>query len=108
LVTQKQVETVQDRFKKYCHQKKKLFIPDEARDPSIAKSLYKYHEEFSSLDVLDECIIKYIDDHEGTILIYDFAIVVGKIREQVEAERASVENFKKTLAETKARMESGY
>lgn len=102
------VVTIQERFAKYCDEKGKLFIPDEDRDPSIAKSLYRYHEKFSSLDVLDKCIVEYIDSTDGTILIYDFAIIVGEIRSKVEAEEKSREQFKKIMEQTKERMESGY
>lgn len=103
-----EVETVQDRFRKYCDQHEKLFIPDETRDPAIAKSLFKFHKQHYSLRLLDECIVDYIDNHDGPILIYDFAIVVGKIRGRLEAEKESREKFDQIAQETKKRMEQGF
>lgn len=99
---------IQTLFQKRCDERKKLFVPDEARDPTIAKSLYRYHEKFSSLEMLDKCIIEYIDSCDGTVLIYNFAIVVGKIREKLEAEEKSKAEFNKIMEETRKRMESGY
>lgn len=99
------IHTVQERFQKYCDDKGKLFIPDELRDPSISRSLFKYHQKYSSLDVLDKCIVDYIEGHEGTITIYDFAIVVGKIRERIEHEVELKKEFDDLVSSTQQRME---
>jgi hypothetical protein len=84
-------------FKLYCKEKSKLFIPDSPRQDEIASSLAEHYDS----DDLLEAIKFYVTNEPGPILVFDFALKSRDYVSKIQKERASVDRFKQTVAETR-------
>lgn len=84
-------------FKVYCKEYNKLFIPDSPRQDDVANSLAEHYDS----DDLLEAIKWYVDKDQGPILIFDFALKSRDYVQKIQKERASVDRFKQTVAETR-------
>ena len=95
-------DNVVDVFKIYCKEKSKLFIPDSPRQDEVAQSLAEHYDS----DDLLEAIKFYVSNEVGPILIFDFALKSRDYVVKIQKERASVDRFKQTVAETRKLIES--
>lgn len=92
---------VVDVFKVYCKEKNKLFVPDSPRQDDVADSLADHYDS----DDLLEAIKWYVTNEPGPILIFDFALKSRDYVSKIQKERASVDRFKQTVAETRKLIE---
>lgn len=90
-----------EAFKIYCSENKKLFVPDSPRQEDVADSLVSHYDS----DDLLEAIKWYTEKETGPFLIFDFALKSRDYVEKVKKERASVDKFKQTVAETRKLIE---
>lgn len=88
-------------FKVYCKEYNKLFIPDSPRQDDVADSLAEHYDS----DDLLEAIKWYVDKDAGPILVFDFALKSRDYIQKIQKERASVDRFKQTVAETRKLIE---
>lgn len=88
-------------FNHICKDKNKLFIPDSPRQDEVANSLADHYDGDDLLDAIK----LYVASDPGPILIFDFALKSREYVEKVKKERASVERFKQTVAETRKLIE---
>jgi hypothetical protein len=88
-------------FKVYCKEKGKLFVPDSPRQEDVANSLADHYDS----DTLLDAIKWYIEKDEGPILVFDFALKSRDYVQKIQKEKASIDRFKQTVAETRKLIE---
>jgi hypothetical protein len=89
-------------FKHICADNKKLFIPDSPRQDEIAESLASHYDGDDLLDAIK----LFIASDPGPILVFDFAVKSRDFVSKVQKEKALVERFKQTVADTRKLIES--
>jgi hypothetical protein len=89
-------------FKVYCKENNKLFIPDSPRQDEIAVSLAEHYDSDSLLDAIKW----YIEKENDPILLFDFAIKSRDYIDRVKKEKASIDKFKQTVADTRKLIEN--
>jgi hypothetical protein len=89
-------------FKIYCKEYSKLFVPDSPRQDEVADSLANHYDS----DTLLDAIKWYIEKEDGPMLVFDFALKSRDYVEKVKKEKASVDRFKQTVAETRKLIEN--
>lgn len=100
-------QEVVDIFQRSCDEYGKLFVPDP-RQEGIIDNLIKFYRRHHDIEMLIESIDLFIrTNKEVAILVFDFALVAGKLAEKVEESRQDREEIRKLMEETKKRME-GY
>lgn len=88
-------------FAHICKEKNKLFIPDSPRQNEVAASLAEHYDGDDLLDAIK----MHVSSDPGPILVFDFALKSRDLVEKVKKERASVEKFKQTVADTRKLIE---
>lgn len=88
-------------FKLYCEEYLKLFIPDSPRQDEVAESLARHYDS----DDLLAAVKWFVQSDQGPILVFDFALKSRDYVEKVKKERASIDKFKQTVAETRKLIE---
>jgi hypothetical protein len=88
-------------FKLYCEEYSKLFIPDSPRQDEVAESLARHYDS----DDLLAAVKWFVQSDQGPILVFDFALKSRDYVEKVKKERASIDKFKQTVAETRKLIE---
>lgn len=88
-------------FTHICKDKNKLFVPDSPRQDDVANSIADHYDGDDLLDAIK----LYVSSEPGPILVFDFALKSREYVEKVKKERASVERFKQTVAETRKLIE---
>ena len=89
-------------FKIYCKENSKLFVPDSPRQDEVAASLAQHYDS----DTLLESIKWFISKEPDPILVFDFAVKSRDYVEKVKKEKASIEKFRQTVAETRKLIEN--
>lgn len=93
-------------FEERCEHYEVLFLPDPARQEKIARQLVNLHGKTAGdKEVLYKAVDLFIQESQGTALIYDFAIESSKYRDKILVNKESHENFNKLLKETEKRMQ---
>jgi hypothetical protein len=92
-------------FEHSCDEKAKLFVDDSPRQEKVARSLINFHKKINEIDILLDAIDLYIDSVNEAVLVFDFAIRAAEFRDVAKFEKQSLENFHKTMRETKIRMD---
>lgn len=98
------LEEVNTTFQTLCDESGKLFIPDATRDEAIIRNIVLYYSKYHDNDLLLACIKSFIGSAPDPILVYDFAIEQGQIRNRLLKNRRIAENFEKVARETEEKM----
>lgn len=98
-------DTLLKLFNEVAEKKNKIVIPKES-DGYVCASIIRFVSSAGGSDeAIKECLKIYIRSSKHTISINDFAIKFSDVYDGVVSSLREREEFKKTLAETKRRME---